>query len=119
MKVPNNQQQSELERKLDNILADLEIMCEQEFAREEMGRDDNSSDIGHARAKLALTTLIEEEKRLAEKRYFESVLRTWAKSDPDMTVSELYKGIFEQKHHYTGQQRNKALNPNNKERNDV
>lgn len=49
-------------------------------------------------AKAALLAWRDKESR----RYFESVLRTWAKSDPDTTVAQLYTGIFEQKHNYRG-----------------
>lgn len=38
----------------------------------------------------------------AEQRHLKSVLRSRAKTNPDMTVKELYEGIFEQKHDYRG-----------------
>lgn len=45
-----------------------------------------------------------EEVERAEKAYFQSVLRSRAKTDPDMTLKEFYEGQFEQKHSYKGQQ---------------
>lgn len=43
-----------------------------------------------------------EEIEQAEKAYFQSVMRSRAKTDPDMTIKEFYERQFEQKHNYKG-----------------
>lgn len=47
---------------------------------------------------------VEQEKRA----YLQSVLRSRAKTNPDVTIKELYEGLYEQKHDYRAAQLKKG-----------
>jgi hypothetical protein len=57
---------------------------------------------GYKEAKELLKQLLAKEVEEAEKQYLKSVLRSRAKTNPDMTMKEFYEGTYNQKHDYRG-----------------
>jgi len=89
---------------LDEIVKDIEQWVRADVANHVNGNKTRDPEITRIEAKQAINNYINSR----EKSYLKSVLRSRAKTNPDMTIKELYEGLYEQKHDYRGAELNQV-----------
>ena len=107
----SNIKREELERLGDKIDPKLaEILSKIDSAAKLVEKDDTSyrhmPDYFSARGELVeyIDQYTQGKVDEAEQSYLQSVLRSRAKTNPDITIKELYEGLYEQKHDYRSAQ---------------